>query len=294
MFDVESYLRRESELIDARLREWMPPESTRPAALHEAMRYSVFAGGKRLRPALCLAAAEAAGGGREAAMASALALEVLHTYTLIHDDLPCMDDDVLRRNKPTCHVVFGEATALLAGDALLTLAFEWLARTAAPPPHPPGQLAAELALAAGSRGVIGGQVEDLAGEGTEPTADAVQYIHEHKTAALIRAAVRMGAIAAGAHGSELDAFGRYGGNLGLAFQVTDDILNATSDAAKLGKPTGTDAARRKMTYVAVFGVEESRRRAEALIAEGMAGLRAAGRLTAPLEGLAEFVVSRAR
>jgi geranylgeranyl diphosphate synthase type II len=274
--------------LEARL----PAESTRPAALHQAMRYSVLAGGKRLRPILCLAAAEAVGGDPARALLPALALEALHTYTLIHDDLPAMDNDTLRRGKPTCHVVFGEATAILAGDALLTLAFEWLAQTQAPPPYPPNQFALELAGAAGSQGVIGGQVEDLAAEGRPASAELVEYIHCHKTAALLRASVRMGAIAAGAAAADLEALSSYGLKVGLAFQIVDDILNETSSASALGKAAQTDRQRRKMTYVAAHGLEAAHKRAHELAAEAGAAVRTLGQPAEPLRALAEFICAR--
>jgi len=238
------------------------------------MRYSVMAGGKRLRPVLCLAACEAVGAAADAALLPGLAIEILHTYTLIHDDLPCMDDDDLRRGKPTCHVKFGEATALLAGDALLTLAFEWLAEVAPAAPSSAAQLALELARAAGSQGVIGGQVEDLAAEGQPVDAARLDYIHRHKTAALIRAAVRMGGLCGGATPAQLDALTRYGEASGLAFQIADDILNATS-------------------YVAVHGLERSRARAGVLVREAIAAIEHLPGDIAPLRALAEHSVSRA-
>jgi geranylgeranyl diphosphate synthase type II len=290
--DATAYVEERIALVNAELDRRLPSAAEPPRRLHEAMRYSVMAGGKRLRPLLCLAAAEAAGASPARALTPAVALEILHTYTLIHDDLPAMDDDALRRGRPTCHVVFGEALAILAGDALLTLAFEWLARESAPTPHPPGRLSLELAEAAGSLGVVGGQVEDLEAEGQPPDADRVRRIHERKTAALLRAAARMGAIAAGAPESVLAALSLFGDRLGLAFQIVDDILNATSDAVTLGKAAGSDQARGKLTYVAVFGLEEARRRADALLAEGLAVLQTLPGPTAGLTALAERIVRR--
>ena len=247
--------------VNAGLDRWMPTASERPARLHEAMRYSVFAGGKRIRPILCLLCAEACGGDRSAALRPAGAIELLHTYTLIHDDLPAMDDDDLRRGRPTLHKVVGEANAILAGDALLTLAFEWLAGCPAPPPHDPGRLAYELARASGSRGVAGGQFEDMEAEGEAPDALRLEFIHRHKTAALIEAACRMGALVAGASAPRVDALGGYGRDVGLAFQIADDVLNVTATSEELGKRAGRDATRGKLTYVAVYGVEASLRRA---------------------------------
>lgn len=292
MFDLNAYLDEKLLAVNRELAARLPPEDERPAVLHAAMRYSVLSGGKRLRPALVMAAAEAAGGSAEAAMNPALAVEILHTYTLIHDDLPCMDDDDLRRGRPTLHKVFGEANALLAGDALLTLAFEWLAASQAPAPYPPNQLALELARAAGSRGVIGGQVEDIAGTGNPPTHAQVEYIHSHKTGMLIRAAVRIGAIAAGANERDLAAITEYGVNAGLAFQIADDILNAVSSPDLLGKPVGSDKAGGKITWVAAHGLEAARKDAARLVGlaeSSIAGLRGN---TAPLRALARYMVDR--
>ena len=294
MFNLENYLADRQRAVNTALDRHMPADSVRPAILHQAMRYSVFAGGKRLRPVLCLAAAEASGAGADQAILPAIAIEILHTYTLVHDDLPAMDDDALRRGNPTCHVAFGEANAILAGDALLTLVFEWLARCPAPPPYAPGQLALELATAAGSLGVVGGQVEDIAAEGQSPSSDLVDYIHRHKTAALIRASVRMGAIAGAASAEALECLTRYGDALGLAFQITDDILNATASAETLGKPGGTDAARKKMTYVAVHGLPAARDKADGLVKEAVASLGRFGERAAPLAALAEYTVRRTR
>ncbi len=293
MFDLKTYLETRRKSVETGLELHMPAETIRPAVLHKAMRYSVMAGGKRLRPILCMAACEAVGGTPEQALLPGLALEILHTYTLIHDDLPCMDDDDLRRGRPTSHVVFGEANALLAGDALLTLAFEWLARSQAPAPYPSNQLALELAEASGSQGVIGGQVEDLSAEGQVANADLVDYIHRHKTAALIRASVRMGGISGAASPAALDALTRYGECAGLAFQIADDILNVTSTPGQLGKPVGNDAELKKLTYIAVHGLEASRTRANALIEEAVQAIRSLPGDPTPLVALAEYTVKRA-
>ncbi len=281
-------------LINAALDRHMPSERERPVTLHKAMRYSVFAGGKRLRPLLCLASCEALGGAVEDAILPAIAIEALHTYTLIHDDLPCMDDDDKRRGMPTCHIAFGEATAVLAGDALLTLAFEWLAQASAPPPYPPCQFALELAAAAGSRGVVGGQAEDMAAEGAEADPARVEYIHTHKTASLIRAAARIGGIAASASERNLAALSSYGGKLGLAFQIIDDILNETSTPEQLGKAAGSDRDRGKLTYVAVHGLEAAQAKAKQLSREAV---EAAGSLDGNVEilvSLAETMLGRKR
>ena len=294
MFELNGYLDERRRRIDTALDVRLPSRITRPAVLHDAMRYAVMAGGKRLRPILCLAACEAITGNQEPALLPGLAIEILHAYTLIHDDLPCMDDDDLRRGLPTCHVKFGEANALLAGDALLTLAFEWLAESGAPPPYTTAHLALELARAAGSQGVIGGQVEDLAAEGRAADADLVDYIHRHKTAALIRAALRLGGMCGGAPAAQLDALTRYGEASGLAFQIADDILNATSTSEQLGKPVGSDHERGKLTYVAVHGLDASCRRAEALIREALDATECLpGAAVEPLRALAEHSIRRA-
>lgn len=292
MFDIKSYLVQKSALINRELKRRLPAENTKPDVLHRAMRYSVLAGGKRLRPILCLAAAEAVGGNVETALRPALAIEVLHTYTLIHDDLPCMDNDNLRRGQPTSHIVFGEANAILAGDALLTLAFEWLARAMPPKPSVPNQLILELACAAGSQGVIGGQIEDLASGGKKPSATKVEFIHLHKTAALIRAAVRIGGICGGASPSELSALGKYGEKAGLAFQIADDILNETSSTERLGKAAGSDRARGKMTYVAVHGLAKAKKTARRLAGEAENSLKAIKGDIDPLYALVDYIVAR--
>ncbi len=292
MFDLQAYLDERICRVNAALDRRLPPETERPEALHRAMRYSVFAGGKRLRPILCLAAADALGARPDAALTAGLALEILHTYTLIHDDLPGMDDDDLRRGRPTLHTVVGVGNAILAGDALLTLAFEWLAEAPAPPPWPPRQLALELARAAGSRGVVGGQVEDLAAEGQPPDAGRLDYIHRHKTGALIRAAVRMGALAAGAGEAALAAVTAYGEAIGLAFQITDDILNETSTAEALGKAAGSDRARGKMTFVSVHGIEAARRQAARLTETALTAIAPLPGDSAPLDALARWLAAR--
>jgi geranylgeranyl diphosphate synthase, type II len=292
MLHLESFLAEKQRVVELALEKHMPPVDERPRVLHEAMRYSVFAGGKRLRPILCLTVAEALGASPEKALLPAIALEVLHTYSLIHDDLPAMDDDSLRRGKPTSHIVFGEANAILAGDALLTLAFEWLAGCPAPEPYLPTQYALELAQASGHRGIIAGQVEDLAAEGQTPTADMVDYIHRHKTAALIRASVRMGAIAAGAPPSWLDALSLYGDYIGLAFQIADDVLNETSSPETLGKAVGSDQARNKATYAALHGIEKAKRMAVDLVEKAVVELKKVSRDTSVLVELARYIVSR--
>ena len=280
--------------VTAALDHWMPAVAEPPGRLHEAMRYSVFAGGKRFRPIVCLLSAEACGAPRSRVLRPAAAIELLHTYTLIHDDLPAMDNDDLRRGQPTLHKVFGEAGAILAGDALLTLAFEWLADCPAPAPHPPGRLARELAFAAGSRGVAGGQFEDLAAEGLPPDAAQLEFIHLHKTAALIEAACRMGAVAAGAPEDRVDRLGAYGRDIGLAFQIADDLLNVTATSEETGKATHSDAQHRKMTYVTLYGPERATVEANALCERALGSLDPLfpKEPRALLQDLARFVLAR--
>ena len=292
MVDVTQYVAERTARVDAILDRLLPSESTAPTRLHQAMRYSVFGAGKRLRPVLCLAAAEAIGGDTEPALIPAAAVEILHTYTLIHDDLPAMDDDALRRGRATCHIAFDEATAILAGDALLTLSFEWLTQTRCAPPHSAIDLVRELATASGSTGVIGGQMADIEGETTPLTIEQLVYIHTHKTGDLIRAAVRLGAMTAGATDVQLAALTAYAEHIGLAFQIADDVLNATGTAEQLGKAAGTDAALGKMTYVAVYGVEGAREKAAALITRAKAALADLPGNTEPLAALADYVVTR--
>ena len=290
---ARAHLAGSAALVQAALGDYLGSRADVPARLRSAMEHSLMAGGKRLRPALCLAAAELVGGSREKALPAAMALEMIHTYSLIHDDLPAMDDDDLRRGRPTCHVAYGEATAILAGDALLTDAFGVLASAAAEPARV--RLAvAELAAAAGAEGMVGGQQLDLEGEGREPAAAAAEAIHERKTAALIRAAVLLGGILGGGNEVELSALGRYGLALGLAFQVADDVLDATSTAAELGKSPGKDRAQGKLTYVAAVGVEQARQRARELADEAVAALAVFGKRPAAkvLRELAGLAVAR--
>lgn len=294
MFDLSHYLSEQRRIVESALDEHMPADTERPSMLHEAMRYCVFSEGKRIRPILCMATAHAVSPDCTTALLPGLAIEVLHTYTLVHDDLPAMDDDEMRRGRPAAHIQFGEGNAILVGDALLTLAFEWLAQCQAPPPYLPGQLALELAEASGTHGVIGGQFEDLAAAGQSADAATLDYIHLHKTAALIRAATRMGAIAAGAANTVLDAASLYGCNIGLAFQITDDILDETADSATIGKPAGSDRKNGKLTYISVHGVEAARQRAEQLIEEALHALTAFPGDTAPLAAIALYILTRSR
>jgi len=294
MFDLNAYMREKRHAIDRALDNHLPDSETRPRLLHEAMRYAVFAGGKRLRPILCLAAAEALENDTTRALIPAIAIEALHTYTLVHDDLPAMDDDAMRRGLPTTHIQYGEAHAILVGDALLTLAFEWMAQCRAPEPYLPNQYALELAEAAGSRGVIAGQIEDLEAEGEEANADRLDFIHLHKTAALICCATRIGAIASGADAQQLEALSEYGCRIGLAFQIADDILDVTATTDELGKPAGSDEKNSKMTYVTLLGVDGARKKATQLIEQALHDIASIGTDTtrAPLVALAQEMIQR--
>lgn len=263
-----------------------------PRRLHEAMRYSTFGGGKRLRPILCMATAQVFGVLGEAVLPAAAALEVMHTATLIHDDLPALDNDDLRRGQPTSHKVYGEAQAILVGDALMILAFELLAQAKPLPPYGVGDLVRELAVALGSQGVIGGQWEDIAATGGELNAELLEYIHCHKTAALIRVACRIGAMLGGAKEKDLAAVSCYGEQIGLAFQVVDDILNVTSTPEAMGKACGNDAAQKKITYPAVFGLEAAQNQAEALVRQALAAIRDLPGDVAALQKIAQMVVRR--
>ncbi|MGQ9497873.1 MAG: polyprenyl synthetase family protein [Desulfotomaculales bacterium] len=283
-------------LVEEALDRYLPPADHYPPIIHEAMRYSVFAGGKRLRPVLVLAAAEVVGGSSTAVMPAACGLELIHTYSLIHDDLPAMDNDDFRRGKPASHKVFGEAIAILAGDALLTLAFELIARCAVEGLVPAARVARavyEISRAAGSEGLIGGQVVDITGSG-RPLAseDVLWYMHEAKTAVLYRVALRTGAILGGGTEESIELLGEFGRHFGMAFQITDDILDIEGEQAKLGKPVGSDVRNRKHTSVTVLGLsrakEEAHKRYE-LALEALAGF---GSEADFLRAAAEFIIAR--
>lgn len=272
MQDITSLIKETAARVEARLNELLPDETVQPASLHKAMRYSIFAGGKRIRPLLCIESAKACGATEEDALNAACALEVLHTYTLIHDDLPCMDNDDLRRGRPTNHKVFGEGVAVLAGDALLTEAFAILARVPANDRYTVGDYVAEFAYRTGSLNLVGGQVLDLEGEGRALSVEELRAIHHGKTSALIMASTRLGGMVAGCTQEQLDALTAYGRDLGLAFQIIDDILDVTSSPEVLGKSIGKDAAVQKATYPSLVGLEQARAEARGLTASARAAL----------------------
>jgi geranylgeranyl diphosphate synthase type II len=278
--------------IELALQKLLPSEATQPSSIHRAMRYSVFAGGKRVRPVLCLESARMFTENPEAAIYAACALEFIHTYSLIHDDLPALDNDDLRRGKPTCHKVFGEAMAILAGDALLTLAFQILA--AAPLEPSLGiRVIAEIAAAAGTvNGMVGGQVADVEAGGKPVDAATLEYIHKSKTAALIRGSIVAGAIAGGADSEDVERLRRFGDNIGWGFQVVDDILDVEESSAALGKTAGKDQAQQKATYPALYGLEKSRAIATELEAKALKELDGYGERAGRLRQLAEFLVAR--
>jgi len=290
--NLREYLGQQQKIVDAELDRLVPPESTDPQTIHRAMRYSLFAGGKRIRPILCIEAARTVADECAGAVAAACSLELIHTYSLIHDDLPAMDNDDYRRGKLTNHKVFGEAIAVLAGDALLTLAFEVLARIDAAADRK-ARLIAELATASGTvGGMIGGQVFDLEGEGKPPEAQLLETIHRAKTGALLRASLRMGAIFAGATDPQYDALSCYGEHVGLAFQIVDDILDVEQSSEELGKTAGKDAAQHKITFPAVYGLEESRRMAAVECGRAHAVLEPFGPRAERLHELADLIVQR--
>src|SRR5205809_3987929 len=293
-FDLAAYLADRTEAVNRALDRFLPRATTRPATIHKAMRYSLFAGGKRMRPALSLAAAEACGGSPEDALPLACAVECIHTYSLVHDDLPAMDNDDYRRGKLTNHKVFGEGLAILAGDALLTQAFEIAARCKGWPRYSHQKIVLELAHAAGSLQLIAGQVADLEGEGKRLSAAQLRYIHERKTSALLGCSVRLGGMSANCTPGELKALTDFGYHVGLAFQVIDDILDVTQTSEKLGKTAGKDTKARKATYPAIVGLEKSRKIAEQLTARAFAALKPFKGRAAALKGLAEYLLLRDR
>ena len=290
--NLREYLARQQQIVDAELDRLVPPESTQPATIHRAMRYSLFAGGKRIRPILCMEAARAVAPEPDGVAACACSLELIHTYSLIHDDLPALDNDDYRRGKLTNHKVFGDAMAILAGDALLTLAFQVLAELAIPADRK-AKLIAELSSASGTvGGMIGGQVADLEGEGKPPDAALLETIHRAKTGALLRASLRLGAIYAGAAPEEYAALSCYGEHVGLAFQIVDDILDVEESSEALGKTAGKDAQQQKITFPAVYGLDRSRQMAEEQCARAHEVLEPFGGRAVRLHELADLIVKR--
>jgi geranylgeranyl diphosphate synthase, type II len=290
---LKTYLTARQKLIDRALNRYLPKATTKPSTLHRAMRYSLFAGGKRLRPILCLAAAEACRGNIDNALPLACALECIHTYSLVHDDLPSMDNDDFRRGRPTCHKVFGDGIAVLAGDALLTVAFEIASKAKPTPSYDISTLLREIAVAAGSQKLIAGQVADLEAEGKKVKRDQLQFIHENKTAAILKSSVRLGAMSANADAKKLSAITSFGQRLGLAFQIIDDILDVTQTSEILGKSAGKDAAAKKATYPGVIGLQKSREEARRLTRQAHNALSVFSSSDAePLHALANYLLER--
>ncbi len=284
--EFQEYIKKKREIVNLALDKYLPDQNKEPKSLHQAMRYSVFAGGKRLRPILAMASFEAVGGRGKGILPVACSLEMIHTYSLIHDDLPCMDDDDLRRGKPTLHKVYGEGMAVLAGDALHALAFELLLQAKNP------QVVLEMAKAIGTDGMIGGQVKDLEAEGKKVSLNQVEYIHTHKTGRLLRASVRVGAILGGADKAILSALSGFGEKFGLAFQIVDDILDVVGKEEIIGKKKGSDKANSKATYPAVIGLEKSKILAEDLLMQAKSRLRILKNKKWVFEKLADYVYER--
>ena len=292
--NLKSYLQSRQQMIDRALDGYLPKENVRPATIHKAMRYSLFAGGKRMRPALCLAAAGACGGDEREALPLACAVECIHTYSLVHDDLPAMDNDDYRRGKLTNHKVFGEGIAVLAGDALLTQAFEIAAQCRSWPRYSHRDVILELAKAAGSLQLIAGQVADLEGEGKKTSTAQLKYIHERKTSALLCCSTRLGGMSANCSPAQLEALTSFGYHVGLAFQIIDDILDVTQTSEQLGKTAGKDTAAQKATYPAIIGIEKSRRIAKRLTSQAFAALKIFRGRARELEALAGYLLERDR
>jgi len=295
--DIKRYLQEKKESVDSALEKYLPKREELTLNLHKAMDHSLFAGGKRIRPILAIASFEAVGGKGERILPFACALEMIHTYSLIHDDLPAIDNDDTRRGKPTCHKAFGEAIAILAGDGLLTEAFRLMTIRSGNDPSPCDDalvldLIHEVAHAAGVSGMVGGQVVDIESEGRTVDLPTVQYIHTHKTGAMILASVRVGARLGGAKEPLLKALTRYGESLGLAFQVADDILNVEGQAALMGKQAGSDLVKGKATYPSVLGVEEAKKRAKELVEMAVEALDSLGPEADPLREIARFIIAR--
>ncbi|MBN2319256.1 MAG: polyprenyl synthetase family protein [Acidobacteria bacterium] len=291
--DIQTYLAESKIIVDQYLEKLLPEENEEPSTIHKAMRYSVFAGGKRVRPILVLASGESLGGERSVLLHLGAAVEMMHTYSLIHDDLPALDNDDLRRGRPTCHKVFGDAMAILAGDALMTRCYQVLAALPGVSESTRVRIISEIADATGTvKGMIGGQVVDLESEGKTVGPDVLEYIHHSKTGALLTACVRCGALAVGANAAELGALTGYGSKIGLVFQIVDDILDVTSSSEELGKTAGKDAKVEKATYPALYGLEASRTKALELVESALQDIAAFGEKAENLRSLARFIVQR--
>jgi geranylgeranyl diphosphate synthase type II len=293
--DIKLYLAKKKEIVDKALEKLVPPAQAFPVSVHEAMRYSLFGGGKRIRPILAIAAAEALGAKTADLLPIAGSLELIHTYSLIHDDLPAMDDDDFRRGRATCHKIYGEAIAILAGDGLLNMAFEVLSdprRRKAIPANRLFDIIKEISTASGVFGMIGGQVVDIESEGKDVDFPTLEYIHTHKTGALIRSSVRVGALYAKAGKRQFTALTHYGEMAGLAFQIADDILDITGSQEEIGKDVGSDIKKGKKTFPSFYGLEESRVRAREVSGKAVAALEGFGRVADPLRELATYIVNR--
>jgi geranylgeranyl diphosphate synthase, type II len=291
--EIAAYIAESKKLVDACLERLLPPEDEMPATIHKAMRHSVFAGGKRVRPILVLASGESLSGNRDALLHVGAAIEMMHTYSLIHDDLPALDNDDLRRGIPTCHKVFGDAMAILAGDALMTRCYQLFTEIPNVPDSTKVNITREISYATGTvEGMVGGQVADLESEGKSITPEELDYIHRSKTGALLKACIRCGALAAGAGEAQLKALSGFGAKIGLVFQIVDDILDVTSSSEVLGKTAGKDEKVKKATYPALYGIEASRRKACDLVSAGLEDIRDFGKEADALRNLAQFVISR--
>jgi geranylgeranyl diphosphate synthase type II len=291
--DIKKYLTETREIVDLALEKLLPPENETPATIHRAMRHSIFAGGKRLRPVLVLASGECLGGRRDTLLHLGAAIEMMHTYSLIHDDLPALDNDDLRRGVPTCHKVFGEAMAILAGDALMTRCYQALTELPGAADAARIRIIGEISYATGTvRGMIGGQVADIESEGKPVNALTLEYIHHSKTGALLSACVRTGALAADAGDAELEIMTRFGNKLGLVFQIVDDILDVTASSETLGKTAGKDEKAQKATYPALYGIDASRQKAQDLVDGALSDICGFGNEAETLRELARFFISR--
>jgi geranylgeranyl diphosphate synthase, type II len=291
--DIQTYLSESKKLVDRQLERLLPPEAEEPSTIHRAMRHSMFAGGKRVRPILVLVSGESLSGNREILLPLGAAIEMMHTYSLIHDDLPALDNDDLRRGVPTCHKVFGEAIAILAGDALMTRCYQVLTELPGLTDTARIAIIREVSYATGTlRGMIGGQVVDLESEGKSVTADVLNYIHESKTGALLASCVRCGALAAGAGNSELKTMTAFGRKIGLIFQIVDDLLDVTASSDVLGKTAGKDEKVQKATYPALFGIAASRKKVSELLESALADISGFGEEAVHLRSLAGFIVTR--